>query len=543
MRLRFALFAQCCATLAFAASAQAEDVALIIGNVDYDNAPEVTNVDSVLDTRLALENAGFVVLTVNDWTPDSWQTGLGAAITQMTDADRIVVILAGHMAHSARDSWLLATDAEEPEGYTIGQQGLSLGALMDLSAQARSVAVVLVATTEDRLDLGYGLTRGLGKTVVPDGVTLISGPASALARLLSEELLQQGQSIRSALSQKPTGIVVAGVQPSAALFPGIATTPEPDSTEEGYWRAAADLDTAAGYLAYMSKYPRGAHLAEARARITELQNAPELQAQSTEAALALTSTARKSIQRNLSVLGYDTNGVDGIFGAGTRSAIIRWQKAQGFEATGYVTREQVESLQAAGEQRLRELEDEADRQQAAQDRRDRAFWQDIAAEGGEEDLRAYLKAFPKGIYADVAKQRLKRIEDDRLTESQVQERKVWANAQTANTEAAYRDYLKAYPKGLFAKDAQARIAALQRPAQDQAAIDAAKAEENRVAGNSVVRLMVEQQLTSLGLKPGSVDGTFSDQTRAALRTYQAARGMPATGYVSQTTLLRLLSGQ
>lgn len=543
MRLRLALFTQCCATMVFAACANAEDVALIVGNADYDNAPQAADAAPLLETRLAFENAGFQVFTVNDWTPDTWQRGLGAAIAKMTDADRIVVVLAGHSVHSPRDAWLLATDAESPAGYTIGLQGLSVGAMMDLATQARMAAVVLVATSDATFDLGPGLAPGLGQPKVPDGVTLISGPGEALARLLSEKLLREGQTIRTALSQRPSGITVSGAQPGVALFPGTLATPQPDSTEEGYWRAAADLDTAAGYLAYVSQYPQGAHLAEARARIAALRDAPELQAQSDENALGLTSSARKAIQRNLTALGYGTNGVDGIFGAGTRSAISKWQRTKGFDATGYITGDQIASLDAAASQRLREQEEEAARAQAAQDRKDRAFWQDVAADGGEADLRAYLKAFPKGLYADVAKERLKRIEDDRLTASQAQERKAWADAKAANTVVAYRDYLKQYPKGLFAKEAQTRIDALERPAEDQAAIDAAKAEENRVAGNSVVRLMVEQQLASLGLKPGTVDGTFTDTTRTALRAYQTSRGMSATGYVSQTTLLRLLSGQ
>lgn len=543
MRLRLALFAQCCATMAFAVCANAEDVALIVGNADYDNAPQITDAAPLLETKLAFENAGFLVFTVNDWTPDTWQRGLGAAIAKMTDADRIVVVLAGYSVHSVRDAWLLSTDAEDPAGYTIGQHGLSLGAMMDLATQARMAAVVLVTTPDVTFELGLGLAPGVGQPKVPDGVTLISGSGEALARLLSEKLLREGQSIRTALSQRLSGITVSGAQPSVALFPGTLATPQSDSTEEGYWRAAADLNTSAGYLAYISQYPQGAHLAEARAAIAALRDAPELQAQDTENALGLTSSARKAIQRNLTALGYNTNGVDGIFGAGTRSAISRWQRAKGFDATGYVTRDQVASLDAAASQRLREQEAEAARLQAAQDRKDRAFWQDVAAEGGEAELRAYLKAFPKGLYADVAKERLKRIEDDRLTASQAQERKAWADAKAANTVAAYRDYLKQYPKGLFAKEAQTRINALERPAEDQAAIDAAKAEESRVAGNSVVRLMVEQQLASLGLKPGTVDGTFTDATRTALRAYQTSRGMAATGYVTQTTLLRLLSGQ
>ncbi|NIR58973.1 MAG: peptidoglycan-binding protein, partial [Gammaproteobacteria bacterium] len=42
--------------------------------------------------------------------------------------------------------------------------------------------------------------------------------------------------------------------------------------------------------------------------------------------------------------GYDTRGTGGIFGAGTRTAIRNWQRANGFEETGYLTQEQVSRI-------------------------------------------------------------------------------------------------------------------------------------------------------------------------------------------------------
>jgi len=41
-----------------------------------------------------------------------------------------------------------------------------------------------------------------------------------------------------------------------------------------------------------------------------------------------------SLQQKLKDLGFDPNGVDGNFGAGTRDAVIAFQQSQGLQADG-----------------------------------------------------------------------------------------------------------------------------------------------------------------------------------------------------------------
>ncbi len=47
---------------------------------------------------------------------------------------------------------------------------------------------------------------------------------------------------------------------------------------------------------------------------------------------------------------------------------------------------------------------------------------------------------------------------------------------------------------------------------------------------------VERMLGRIGHKPGHVDGVFSANTRAALETFQEARGLDATGYLDRNTV-------
>ncbi|WP_157115241.1 peptidoglycan-binding domain-containing protein [Paracoccus contaminans] len=66
-----------------------------------------------------------------------------------------------------------------------------------------------------------------------------------------------------------------------------------------------------------------------------------------ELALNLTREDRTAMQRKLVAAGYDTRGVDGQFGSGSRRAIRAWQTARGEPATGYLTRAQAAALRGA----------------------------------------------------------------------------------------------------------------------------------------------------------------------------------------------------
>ena len=93
-------------------------------------------------------------------------------------------------------------------------------------------------------------------------------------------------------------------------------------------------EEAAEVQAYLERYPRGTHVAEARACL--------------ERQLGLDWAARRLLQWGLTALEHAPGPVDGLFGPATRGAIRRWQQAQGFAVTGYVTQEQAEVLITRG---------------------------------------------------------------------------------------------------------------------------------------------------------------------------------------------------
>jgi hypothetical protein len=64
-------------------------------------------------------------------------------------------------------------------------------------------------------------------------------------------------------------------------------------------------------------------------------------AEAKENDLAFSNRDRAVVQRKLWLLGYNPQGVDGIFGPKSRAAISSWQDAQGLPATGYLDDKQV----------------------------------------------------------------------------------------------------------------------------------------------------------------------------------------------------------
>ena len=60
--------------------------------------------------------------------------------------------------------------------------------------------------------------------------------------------------------------------------------------------------------------------------------------------LNLSREQRRAVQAGLTRRGFDTRGVDGSFGRGTRNAIAAWQQANDLTATGYLTANQFERL-------------------------------------------------------------------------------------------------------------------------------------------------------------------------------------------------------
>jgi hypothetical protein len=86
-----------------------------------------------------------------------------------------------------------------------------------------------------------------------------------------------------------------------------------------------------------------------------------------ETLLGLNRDQRREIQRRLTLIGFDTNGVDGALGRKSRAAISNWQQDRGLPVSGFLNEAQV-SLLSSESQELYEkwLEEDRNRPQRRQ---------------------------------------------------------------------------------------------------------------------------------------------------------------------------------
>lgn len=527
----------------------AQDAALVLGNERYENLGRLSRGADITAATAGIDALGFDVTTLRNGRAETTAEAVADFISAVPQAERIIVALSGRFATDGQRTWLLTAESPAPGILALGDTAVSVDSVLSVLSRAPGRALLLlgVAADEDAV-FDPWLSEGIGALDIPQGVTVVRGEPRDIAALLGEGLaIPEGD--LAALIAENDDLRADGFLPATFVFmpalPDVVVpdTPDPDTAaaDEALWRRVVAQDNLEAYRGYLRQFPDGRHTDEAEAAIAAILAEPFRDERLAEEALALTRDQRRDIQADLTTMGFDTRGIDGIFGQGTRRAIVNWQQENGFAQTGYVTMEQISRLDAQAARREAERAAEAERQRQEVSRLDRAYWEETGARGDEAGLRAYLNRYPDGIFAEIAADRLALLAEGARQEAAARDRAAWDAARTADTGTAYRQYLRDFPEGAFVADAQARIEALDNPAGgDDAA--RARAAEQALNLNGLTRRLVEQRLDALGLRPGAVDGTFDDATRRAIRRYQEEGGVAPTGYLDERTVVLLLAG-
>ena len=510
---------------------------LIVANEDYQSLTDARGAGAVVQAERTLASVGFDVDIATDLSANALRGALSAlSQTLRTGGDeRVVIVFAGYTVNADHGTWLLGTEARNPDFATIEGFGVRLETLLALAGQIQGGAVVAIADYGFPVTPAAGFRAGIPATViVPQGVTLVRGPGASIAGFL-RDLATPGTNIGRAVASR-AGMRIDGFTPPYQTFLPRDFQPAVDA-DRSDWGTALDLASVEGYDAYLAAHPTGAYADQARTAREALLNTPER----IETALGLTRDERRAIQRDLTILNFDPRGIDGIFGRGTRAAVTAWQGANRFTQTGFLNRDQIFEMAQQGARRAAQLEAEARARQQEQERQDRAFWRDTGSGADEVGLRAYLDRFPDGIFSNVAQDRLTQIEADRRSAAQARDRAAWDIAVRDDTIPGYQGYLRDFPAGAFVDQARGRIDELTRPREPDVDVRAAQAEEDAMALPGITRQIIEQRLTRLGLEPGPADGEFDRQTRRAIRRYQRAAELPVTGFLTQPIVARLLA--
>ena len=512
------------AALLVAAPALAERSALIVGNGDYGRLRDLEGGSAVVAAADALRESGAAVITAADETGARINTAFTRFARNAPEADALAVVLSGRFVHSDRETWLAPVGMAEPWLGRIVRHGLPLSAVLTVLDEADRPAVLVLATDAHEGRPDPYVFYGIGRVEAPDGVVVVRTDPRTARRIVAEILPRERGILREL--RRLDAEVEGSFEETAA---GTSVL------ERAVWERARDADDVAGYERYLRHFPDGPAAAEARRRLEALRDIPGDQARRGEETLDLSREQRRQVQRGLTLLGYQTRGIDGIFGPGTRGAILQWQRDNDLADTGYLSRTQVDLLARQAGARRREIEEEARLRRERQEREDRAWWRETEAQQTAEAYRSYLDRFPEGLFADAARDRLNRMEGAR---AQAYEQDLWDEARDRQDLAAYRRYLNRFPNGRHAEQARRRISELE---QARSATQAAQRQEQELNLNPVTTRLVEQRLSAVGLDPGPVDGSFDGQTRRAIRRYQDERDLPATGYLDEPTVVRLLA--
>ncbi len=545
-----------------AGAALARDTALVLGAEDYETLGRVRQGAEVAEATDGLTALGFEVQALANPTARMTSQAIGAFLGDVDEAERVVVVLSGRFATDGSRSWYLTADAARPAVFGLGPGagGVSVESVLAVLADHPAGAVLLLGVDSDAEgSFDPWIDEGLGRLEVPQGVTVLMAEPQVIADFVANEMAIPGGDL-AALVEENGRITAEGYLPRGFVFaPATArpvadtppvVMPTPDFTaESALWAGAVALNSPEGYADYLRVHPRGRYAAEARAAVAAILAEPGREARLAEEALALTRDQRRQIQRELSILDFDTRGIDGIFGPGTRSAVTDWQQSNGFAQTSYLDGEQVARIAAQAARRSAQVEAEAQAAREAVQAADRAYWEESGANGDEAGLRAYLERYPEGLFSDVAADRIALVDERRRREAQAQagaqDRAAWDATRAADTVQAYDAYLRDRPQGAFTAEAQARRASLAAASAgseaEQAAVRAARATEEAIGLNALTARVIEQRLDGLGLDPGDVDGRFDNDTRRALREYQRDSGIAASGYLDEGTLVRLLA--
>lgn len=546
-RLAFSLSA----TLALTTSVWADNSdLLIIGNSDPGMFQRLTGTADFESIETAFEDRGVEVSLSTRADGDAMRNAFrGFANGLDATTSDIGVLLTGRFVSTIAGTYLLPDGMDAPTLAEVLTDGFPLDTVYAVAAEYPGQALIVLGEVDGEGDVPDGLSATVPLNDIPQGVTVAIGPAGDAARFVSRLSMATGEDVLPLA--RAEGLSLTGFVPrTLPLFVGTDVklpqitpdVPNDRSVEDATaWDRAVAADTEAGYDTYLAAFPEGRFAGEARQRLATIRSEPFYREKQVEADLALSRDARREIQRDLSLLGYNTRGIDGIFGRGTRGAVTAWQTANGLTASGYLGADQIARLDAQAERRAAELEEEALQRQAQLERQDRTFWSETGAQGDEAGFRAYLKRFPDGIYAEDAQDRLEAIEDQRRAQAEGEDRRRWQIARETDTEAGYRAYLAERPNGAFVEEARARIDYFANNSEQIALQDRAQSDEAALGLNAAARRLAEARLADLGLKPGAVDGTFDEDARRAIRRYQDARKLRVSGYLDQATVVRLMA--
>jgi peptidoglycan hydrolase-like protein with peptidoglycan-binding domain len=215
--------------------------------------------------------------------------------------------------------------------------------------------------------------------------------------------------------------------------------------------ASAAASEPAGQTAVAPQPPPGATVTAPAKKATVAPPAPAEPATPTPESLEpqLSRSQRQAVQQQLGVLGFYDRAVDGSFGPGTRTAIRRFQAANGLEPTGYLDPLALSTLKSAASAKEKQIAAAA----AARLAEDEAAAASATQAKQEADAAAKVLAEQQAAQAKAEVERKAAEEQTRAAAEQLEREKQALETQKAEIKRQQEELMKAQQQAEATKNA------------------------------------------------------------------------------------------
>jgi peptidoglycan hydrolase-like protein with peptidoglycan-binding domain len=131
------------------------------------------------------------------------------------------------------------------------------------------------------------------------------------------------------------------------------------------------------------------------------------------------------------------------------------------------------------------------------------FWRSVRDTNKPEELGAYLKRYPNGTFAAIARSRLAELQAEQKNAAPTQQQPSQTTAQPAKSSDSVH------------------VAVTTKDTEDELKLDRAERRE------------IQTRLSALGYYKGKVNGYFGNDARTGIERWQAARHYPKSGYFNR----------
>jgi TPR repeat protein/uncharacterized caspase-like protein len=163
------------AVICISAASAADDrrVALVIGNSNYSEVPELANpVNDATAMSEALKKLGFDTTLITNVTKNEFEAKLGEFGEKAADSDLALVFYAGHGMEMDGQNYLIPTDAKLKTDRNVRLETVSLDNVLATIDDARKLKIVLLDACRDN-PFAVKMKRAIGKRAIGRGLAEI----------------------------------------------------------------------------------------------------------------------------------------------------------------------------------------------------------------------------------------------------------------------------------------------------------------------------------------------------------------------------------